>query len=217
MGTVKWIIFMSSLTLLLTTGCAMNRANVTLLSEAQQTYYTDLNTALKQNRNTLKNGLNEQIEADRIRDLNLVDWERDLQKAEVLLQVNANVTGNQKLLSMKLAELNLEAVNNLSGNKIDDSRKKAILKLYDNLIKAVESLEKNNAQIVKFLGSGNEEFALRNLDVDGLVYMVSTIRSLQEELGQIEKRSEEKREKESERTQRAIERSRDLLVKVFEQ
>src|SRR5262245_37887077 len=133
MKTGKWIMLASSMVLLLTTGCTMNRANVTGLSQEQQTYYSELGNMLQKKRSTLELGLKEQLEADHVSEFNLMNWRRDLQKAEVLLQVDANVTGNQKLLSMKLAELNLEAVDDLSKNTIDESRKEAILKLYDKL------------------------------------------------------------------------------------
>ena len=217
MKTAKRVMLAVGLLMLLTTGCAMKRANITALNQNQQTYYNELGSMLKANRTKLETGLNEQLKADRVRELNLMNWERDLQKAEVLLQVDADVTGNQKLLSMKLAELNLEAVDSLSRNKIDQSRKKAILTLYDKLSEAVALLEKNNETILKYIGSGNKNFALRSLDVEGIVRMVSTIRSLQEELDQIEERSGEERKKESERIRKSIERAQNLLIEVFEE
>jgi hypothetical protein len=215
--TGKWIMLASSLAFLLTVGCAMNRANITALSEEQQIYYNKLGSMLQKNRSLLELGLKSQLEADRVRELNLMNWVRDLQKAEVLLQSDANVTGNQKLLSMKLAELNLEATGSLSMNTIDQSRKEAILELYDKLSEAVALLEKNNDIILKYLGSNDKEFALRSLDVEGIVRMVSTIRSLQEELGEIEERSEEQRQKENERIRKSIERTQDLLIEVFKE
>lgn len=216
MKTVKWMILASSLALLITTGCAMNRANVKALSQEQQVYYKKLRSMLNANSSKLELALSEQLKADRVRELNLLSWERDLQKAEVLLRVDANVTKNQKLLSMKLAEINLEEVSNLSGNQIDQSRKEAILKLYNKLSEAVESLEKNNDIIIKYLGSGDKKFTLRSLDVEGIVRTLSAIRSVEEELRQIEKRSKEEQKKESQQIQKSIERARDLLIKVFE-
>jgi hypothetical protein len=171
---------------------------------------------LNANSSKLELALSEQLKADCVRELNLLSWERDLQKAEVLLRVDANVTKNQKLLSMKLAEINLEEVSNLSGNQIDQSRKEAILKLYNKLSEAVESLEKNNDIIIKYLGSGDKKFTLRSLDVEGIVRTLSAIRSVEEELRQIEKRSKEEQKKESQQIQKSIERARDLLIKVFE-
>ena len=215
MKKIKKVTLIVSLSMLLTTGCAMKRANITELIQEQQTYYNQLGSMLKANRTKFKTGLSEQLKADRVRELNLMDWERDLQKSEVLLQVDADVTGNQKLLSMKLAELNLEAVDTLSRNAIDQTRKQAILNLYDKLREAIVLLEKNNETILKYIGSGDENFALRSLDVEGIVRMISTIRSLQEDLGEIEKRSEEKQKKESERIRKSIERAQDLLIKVF--
>jgi len=218
MKTGKCVMLAVSLSLLLTTGCAMKRANITALSQEQQSYYSKLGNMLKANRSKLENGLNEQLKADRVRALNLMNWQCDLQKAEVLLQVDADdVTGNQKLLSMMLAELNLEAVDSLSMNTIDQSREEAILKLYDRLSEAVALLEKNNDTILKYIGSSDKKFALRSIDVEGIVRIVSAIRGLQEELGKIGERSEEEQKKESERIRRSIERAQDLLIKVFKE
>jgi len=215
MKTEKYVLLAVGLSLLLTTGCPMNRANITALSQGQQAYYNKLGNMLKENRSTLEEGLKQQLKADRIREINLMEWQRDLQKAEVLLQVDANVTGNQKMLSMKLAELSLEAANSPSRNSIDQSREEAILKLYGKLSKAVELLEKNNETILNYLGSGDKEFALRSIDVEGIVRIVSDIRILQEQLGQIEKRSEEQRKEESDRIRVSIERAQNLLIAVF--
>lgn len=215
MKTGKWMVLIFGLALLLTVGCAGNRANIKALSQEQQTYYGKLNSLLEKNRSLLELGLNQQLKADQVRQQELMDWERDLRKAEVLLQVDANVTGNQKLLSMKLAELNLVEVGRFSKLQVDTLRKEAILKLYDNLRTAVAALEKNNDVLVNYLGSGDKEFALRSLDVEGIVRVISIIRSAQEELAQIEERSDEERQKENERIQKSIERARDLLVTAF--
>jgi hypothetical protein len=217
MKTGKCIMLASSIALLFTAGCTMSRANVTALSQEQHIYYDKLGNMLQNNRPILELGLKEQLEADRVRELHLMNWRRDLQKAEVLLQVDTNVTGNQKLLSMKLAELNLEAVGELSKNTIDQSRQEAILKLYDKLSEAITLLARNNDILLKYLGSNDENFALRSLDVEGIVRMVATVHSLQEELGQIEKKLEEQQKKESEQIRKFIERAQDLLIKVFKE
>lgn len=215
MKKIKKIALIVSLSVLFSTGCAMKRANITALSQEQQTYYKQLGSMLVTNRNKLETGLSEELKADRIREFNLMDWKRDLQKAEVLLQVDANVTGNQKLLSMKLAELNLESIDTLSRDEIDQTRKQAILNLYDKLIESIMLLEKNNEIILSYIGSGDKKFALRSLDVNGMVRTVSNIRGLQEDLGEIEKRSEEEQKKESEQIRKSIERVQNLLIKVF--
>ncbi len=215
MNVKQIIIFCIFLSLSLTTGCAMSRSNVTELSKKQDEYYSKLKNLLEENKNDIEISLNDQLKADKKRELDLLTWERDLKKAEVLLQVDANVTGNQRLLSMKLAEINLEEVINLSDIQINEARKEIILKSYKALIDAVKTLKENNDIIVKYLSSSDAEFVLRSFDIDGVVMTVSAIRSLQEELGQIDKRSEEERRKENERIQKTIERSRDILIKVY--
>lgn len=215
MNVKQMIISIIVVSLSLTTGCAMNRSNVTALSKKQDEYYSNLINLLEENKDDMEISLKDQLKADKKRELDLLAWERDLKKAEVLLQVDANVTGNQRLLSMKLAEINLEEVINLSNTQINEARKETILKLYQKLIDALKTLKENNDIIVKYLSSSNAEFVLRSFDIDSIVMTVSAIRSVQEELGQIEKRTEEERKKESERIQKAIERSRDVLIKVY--
>lgn len=215
MRSIKWATITMGITLFITSGCAMNRANITELSKKQGEYYTELKTMLQNKKPLMEDALTVQLQADKELELNLLHWKRDLKKAEVLLQVDADVKGNKELLSRKLAEINLEEVIDLSNLQIEESRKDVILQLYDKLTKAVEDLEKNNKTIVEYLSSANANFAIQTLDVDGIVRTISAIRSLQEELGQIEKKSEEERRKEAEKTQKTIERARDVLIKGF--
>lgn len=212
----NWLALVCSLLFLLTVGCAGKRNNVKALSQEQQTYYSTLDSLLEGNHFVLKLGLEQQLKSDLARKLELMNWERDLRKAEVLLQVDADVTGNRKLLLMKLAELNLEEANRLTTMQIDRSRRDAILNLYNELRAAVATLRMNNDVLVEYLGSGDKMFVLRSLDVEGIARVISVIRSAQEELAQIEKRSDEERQKENERIQKSIERARDLLIIAFE-
>lgn len=215
MRNMKLVTITIGITLFITSGCAMNRANITELSKKQGEYYVELKTMLQNKKPLMESALTAQLQADKKLELNLLDWKRDLRKAEVLLQVDADVKGNKELLSRKLAEINLEEVIDLSNLQIEESRKDVILQLYDKLNKAVEDLEKNNKTIVEYLSSANAKFAIQTLDVDGIVRTISAIRSLQEELGQIEKKSEEERKKEAEKIQKTIERARDVLIKGF--
>lgn len=215
MRNMKLVTITIGITLFITSGCAMNRANITELSKKQGEYYAELKTMLQNKKPLMESALTAQLQADKKLELNLLDWKRDLRKAEVLLQVDADVKGNKELLSRKLAEINLEEVIDLSNLQIEESRKDVILQLYDKLNKAVEDLEKNNKTIVEYLSSANAKFAIQTLDVDGIIRTISAIRSLQEELGQIEKKSEEERKKEAEKIQKTIERARDVLIKGF--
>jgi len=210
-------ITLSGCAFVLLSGCALHRANVTALSQEQAQYYAKLRDTLTTNRQLLATGLEEQLKVDLVRQQNLRNWRLDLQKAGVLLQRAPSATGAQKLLYMELSEVNLNDVHTLAASEqIAASRKQAILGLYDKVIESVRVLEKNNAVIVEYFGSKDTAFALRSLDVEGISRGITGIRGAQEELGQIEKRSEEEKRKESERTQQAIEQVRNILLKVFE-
>ncbi|OOP55300.1 MAG: hypothetical protein AYP45_15650 [Candidatus Brocadia carolinensis] len=142
MRSMKWATITIGLTLFITSGCAMNRANITELSKKQGEYYAELKTMLQNKRTLMASALTVQLQADKEFELNLLMWKRDLKKAEVLLQVDADVTGNKELLCKKLAEINLEEVIDISNLQIEESRKDVILQLYDKLNNAVEDLEK---------------------------------------------------------------------------
>lgn len=200
----------------LASACTFNRANILALSEQQNTYYADLTSMLKKNRSLLETGLVEQVRANRTSRLNIMEWERDLQKGEILLQVDSNVTGNQRLLAEKLAQLNLESLAHFQNIQTTQAQVETILELYDALIQAVAAVQKNNTVIIEYLASDDEEFALRSLDVAGIVRAISGIRDVQEALADIEERSEEQKEAGRQRVQVSIERARDALLKAFQ-
>ena len=211
------IIGLFSCAMLFTTGCGIHRGNVTALSQEQKQYYKTLADTLKKNRHTLAIALEEQLTVDRTRQQNLLNWQRDLEKAEVLLQRDPNVTGADRLLHMKLAELDLESVDRVAAlRKIDESREQAILHLYDQVIATLESLQKNNTTLVNYLDSKDAVYALKSLDAEGMFRAAAAIRQGSEELGYISKASDEEVKKQREQAQQAIERVRTLLIKVFQ-
>jgi len=217
MTRVSLLTIVLAYTLILVAGCAFNRANVTALSEEQGAYYATLRKTMKDHRQTFEIGLKEQLKADLVRQHQLLEWRRDLAKAEVLLQVGSQVSKERKLLLLTLADLNLEHLKQAEAlEEIDRSRLKVVLGLYDAVIKAAGALEKNNRAITEYLGSGDAEFAVRSLDVEGIVRATSNFRDLQAQLQGIEARSEEERRKDNARLQKNIERSRQTLIKAFE-
>jgi hypothetical protein len=196
--------------------CASTRQGITDLSQDQQAYFSALRQALVANRPLLKAGLQAQLDADRVRRRNLLLWERDLKKAEVLLQSNPGISGDERLLSMKMAEVDLADVARLTALEgIDASRQQALLALYDKVGQAVEALEKNNAVILKYLESRDVVFALRSLDVDGILRLAADLRAVEGEMARIDAHAQEQQKKQEERLQAAIERARDLLIKVY--
>jgi hypothetical protein len=98
---------------------------------------------------------------------------------------------------------------------IEESRQKALLALYDKVRKAVEALEKNNTVILKYLESRDAAFALRSLDVDGIFRLVADLRAVEGEMARVDARAQEQQKKQDERLQAALDRARDLLIKVY--
>ena len=198
-------------------GCASSRSGLTGLSQAQQDYYAALNKTLRENQQTLDSGLTLQLSADRTRELNILEWERDLQKAEVILeQRSEKVTGRQRLLELKLSEVDLAAVDRVAAiQATDEARKQSILNLYKKIIEGVSALEKNNATILAYLDSNDTKFLLRSLDLDGIFRVIGAVQQLQGELNQTTKQAQEEQRKQADDIRQAVQRARDLLIKVY--
>lgn len=208
--------FLVMLALGLLPACASTRQGITDLSQDQQAYFPALQQMLVANRPLFEAGLQAQLDADRVRQRNQLMWERDLRKAEVLLQSDPSISGDERLLSMKLAEVDLADVARVAALEgIEESRQKALLVLYDKVRKAVEALEKNNTVILKYLESKDAAFALRSLDVDGIFRLVADLRAVEGEMARVDARAQEQQKKQDERLQAALDRARDLLIKVY--
>jgi hypothetical protein len=209
------LVFVAAVALL--SGCALSRKGVTGLGQASGTYYADLHSALQQNRQMLNSGLTIQLAADRTRQRNILQWERDLQHAEVILEQRVpDVTGEQRLLELKLAELDLAAVGEVQALQgIDEARKQAILKLYDKVVQAVGTLEKNNATILAYLESSDSKFLLRSLDIEAIFRIVGDIQQVRNDLAHTDRQAQEAQQKQTESARQAVERARDLLIKVY--
>ncbi len=196
--------------------CASTRQGVTDLSREQQAYFSALKHTLTENRPLFDAGLRAQLEADRVRQWDLLMWERDLRKAEVLLQSDPSVSGDVRLLSMKLAEVDLADVARLAALEgIEESRQKALVALYDKVQKAVEALEKNNTVLLKYLESRDAVFVLRSFDIDGTFRLVSDLRAVEAQMARVDARAQEQQRKLDERLQAAIDRARDLLIEIY--
>ena len=196
-------------------GCA-TREGILAVNQDQLEYYGKLRELLEAERAKLAAGLELQLSADRERQLKLLQWERDLTRAEVILSTPQNPAGAQRLLHMKMAELDLVNTRRMREfDDIDTARLKAIMDQYDNLIRAVKAIEKNTNTISTYLATDDKTFALRSLDVDSLAYAITAIQQTREELGHIEKRTDEERTEESKRVRESIERAKDLIIKVY--
>jgi hypothetical protein len=205
-----------SCTILFSAGCGIHRGNVTALTQEQQQYYAKLEETLRQKRQTLAIALEEELKVDRTRQKNLLDWQRDLDKADVLLARQPDLTGADRLLHMKLAELDLESIERVAGlQQTDVARKNAILKVYDSLLAALQTLQQNSDTLLRYLESKDAVFALRSLDVEGMFRVATGIREGSEELGYLKKASAEQSRARQESAEKAIERTRSLLITIF--
>jgi len=198
-------------------GCAANRAGVTELSESQNGYYEKLGEQLERGRSDLQTGLDAQLKANNKRRRELVEWARNLEQAEVLLQVDSNVTGNRRLLSYQLAQLDLQRVDAMRvRDETSAQHAQAIMELYRKVQNAVAELKENNVAITAYLGSGDGDFVVRSIDIDGIVAAVAGIQNTREHLGAIDARTEEERAEEREQVQKTVDRARNTLLRVFE-
>jgi hypothetical protein len=214
--TSRCAIVLLSCAILFSAGCGVHRGNMTALSQEQQQYFAKLEDTLRQKRPTLAIALEEQLKVDRTRQQNLLDWQRDLEKADVLLARQPDVTGADRLLHMKLAELDLESVERIAElQQIDESRKNAILKLYDRLTAALKTLQQNSDTLLKYLESKDAVFALKSFDVEGMFRVMTNIREGSEELGYLKKASTEEIRARKAYAEQAIERTRSLLINIF--
>jgi hypothetical protein len=197
------------------TGCA--RQGVTALAQAQDEFFNRMVDRMKTNRDLLRVGLEEQLVSDRVRQQNLLEWQRDLDKAEIILQQRSgDVTGEERLLSMKLAEADLNAVGRVAALRdIDTARRDAILALYDKVASAAAAVARNNKTILHYVEGRDATFALRSLDVSSLVQSTTALREAGSTLGVLKKQSDEEERKQAEALQKAIERARDVLIKVY--
>lgn len=195
-------------------GCFLKAPNVTELVKAQEAYYGDLSSLLDQQRATLSDALAAQLDADRARQRELLLWERDLSKADVLLQTPQQASGARKLLLMETAEVDLiTAEEYRSLERIDQDRKDAILRLYDALGTAVEALRKNTKVISEYLGSDDATLALRSIDTEAIAYAVTRIREAAKDVESTEERSQEERAKAAERLDKRLEQAREAILK----
>lgn len=200
----------------LVAGCAFHRGKVAHLARAESDYYRNLLVVLKTNRETLQMGLEEQLKAGLNRQREVLRWERDLAKAEVVLQANEASTNDLKLLLMKTAEADLSSLDSfLALSSVDKNRVQAVLGLYDALIGAVEALAANNQVITTYLGDDNAAYALSSLDVPGMASAISGIRSAQRNLQGLTELSAEQEKKESERLEKGIEQAQKTLINAL--
>jgi hypothetical protein len=201
----------------LVSGCAMSRQGVMGLTQSESDYFGKLQIMLADHRKDLDAGLTDQLKADLVRQRNLLAWQRDLEKAEIILQQQSgNVTGQQRLLSMKLAESDLASANRVAAlDDIDVARKQLIMGLYDKVVTAVAAVGKNTAAILAYMESSDAEFALRSLDIDGMFRLAGDIQAARVELQHLDAKAQQTEQSRIEEAEKAVTRARDLLIKIY--
>ena len=210
-------IFLAGL-VLAAAGCSTHRGNVTGLVRKEQAYFAGLQNVLATNRVRFEQGLTLQLSSQAKRKANLLEWERDLARADILLQVNADTRGNQQLLLTKLAEADLADHDRwAAAQQIDQARLQALLKLYDAVIQAVQAVRDNNQALLEYLGSSNAKFALQSIDVAAVARAANDLRDIRAELHGAEQRSAEQKAKDYEALEKKIESARNALLKGFHQ
>ena len=186
---------------------------MTELTKEQQNYYKQLETTLTEQRAPLQLGLENEIEADLQRRRDLVEWERGLLKAEILLRVDSNVALNKRLLMVTMAQTQLGTLDHVSTlQSIDRRRVESLLALYDAILAATKKLEENSKVISEYLGSRDSKFALRSVDTAALAATAGAVRFTIQVAEGLTAEAAAERMKEQERWQQDLDRARKLLV-----
>lgn len=215
MKSGKWMIAALCLTLILMAGCASNKSSIEKLTNEQDEYYKNLKGLLSKNASTMELALNVQLDADNKRQLAINEWERNIRKADILLQVGDTASGNQKLLSMELANIDLSSENINSINQIEQNQKKHISDLYNNLNEIVDQVEKNNDIILKYLSSNKIKFIMQSIDTVKIASLIADVKSLGGKIDKIEEIKDKIRERKTERTEKRKEETKDVIIKAL--
>jgi hypothetical protein len=198
---------------LLQTSCAFHRGNVGNLSAREDKYYADLQTLLQDQSDQFKTGLTTELEVSRARQRELLEWQRDLAKIDVLLRVGAESKGGQRALLTEAAASDLSSLDQvLALENIDMAQLDALLKLYQAIIKAAAAVQKNNEAITKYLQSNDAEFAIKSLDTAALAYSITDLRDLRDQLKGAQARSAAAKTAEAEKLQKNIENVQNALL-----
>jgi hypothetical protein len=88
-------------------GCSWHRADISALSKAQQGYYNKLGNMLNDKQQTLNLAFDTMQQADSKHHRELLQWERDVRKTDILLHGDVGVKGNEKLFLIQLANITL--------------------------------------------------------------------------------------------------------------
>lgn len=187
------------------------------LSDEQDQYYNKLAKVLADQKALFGAAIDTQLQADESRRRQVLKWNRDLLKADALLQSSDKTKGTQELLLRKAAQLDIASQQEfLNLSEAERARGQALKDLYAALEKATLDAQKNNAHITNYLANGEVSFALQSLDAGGASLAVSTIQVRVDQLNGASEKTAAQRNADKENLQKQIEETRDVLVKILE-
>ncbi len=208
----RWVlvgIFLSGL-------CGCDRASVAALNHEQDAYYGRLSSTLENQRDLFDSAIDAQLQADESRRRKILEWNRSLSKADVLLQAG-KTKGRESLLLRKTAELDIASQQDfLNLSESERARGQALKDLYAALQKATLAAQKNNQALTGYLSSGSSSFVLQSLDAGGVSIAVSTIQARVNQLKGATEKTAAQRKEDQGKLQKQIDDTRNLLVKVLE-
>jgi hypothetical protein len=190
--------------------------NVAALSDQQQKYFTSLSATLKAHKDSFHRSMVDSASTDFQRRRRILDWQRDLVKVDLLLQVPGDAAQKEELLFTKLAELDLDSSQRLiSAQSIDADRVAAVDNLYATLIEATDKLLENNKQITQYLSAPDSTFVVESIDVAAIVRVASAVRDLENQLRELKARSDDQRKKDDATLEKQLDTVQATLVKAL--
>lgn len=196
--------------------CGCGKASIVALSQEQDAYYAKLSSTLESQRELFDSAIDTQLQADESRRRQILEWNRSLSKADVLLQ-SGKTKGRERLLLSKTAELDIASQQDfLKLSEAERVRGQALKDLYGALIDATLAAQKNNTQITDYLTSGTASFALQSLDAGGVSLAVSTLQARLDQLKSATAKTADQRKQDQETLQKQIDETRNVLIKVLE-
>jgi hypothetical protein len=196
---------------------ACGRAAISALSKEQDRYYASLSDLFEKQKDEFDAAIDSQLQADAARRRQVLEWNRDLAKADVLLQSGATPKGKKELLFTKTAELDIEYQKQFATlDEVERERAKALKDLYAALEQATLAAQKNNHALTSYLAEGSTEFALQSFDAAGAAAAASTVEARVGQLRGAAEKTAQARKAEQEKTQQQIDNVRNVLVKVLE-
>tara|TARA_Y100001933_G_scaffold253081_1_gene292900 strand:+ start:3613 stop:4263 length:651 start_codon:yes stop_codon:yes gene_type:complete len=194
-------------------GC-VGRQAIKDLSESQDAYYARLSETLKSEKDNFIGALREQAELDAKLHNKLLTWELDQLRAEILLTADEG-TGKQKLLLMKLAEIERAArEERVAIAALHEERVRTVAQLYDEVASAAGKLGENNKAITEYV-TDTDSFVVKSIDVHSVVRVTLVVEQLSDQVRDVEQKTAEEIEKRRQKTQKQLEDARAAVLEAL--